>query len=40
MPHSETMLDVRGTRMELIFEGHDNPECGGISELQVFAAAA
>jgi hypothetical protein len=48
--HTETILlpgddpdvvvnpNVPGHAVHLVFESHDNPDCGGISELRVFAS--
>ena len=48
--HTETILmpgedpdvviapNVLGHSVHLVFEGHDSPDCGGISELVVLAA--
>ena len=30
-------INVKGYRVVLLFEGHDDPTCGGISELEIYA---
>jgi len=34
----DTIPNVRGHSVTLIFEGHDSPDCGGISEFRVIGA--
>ena len=34
----DTIPNVKGHSVTLIFEGHDSPDCGGISELRVIGA--
>ena len=31
-------INVKGYRVVLLFEGHDDPTCGGISELEIYAS--
>ena len=30
-------INATGKRVELLFTGHDDPECGGIAELEINA---
>jgi hypothetical protein len=36
-PNLDIPINVKGHRVVLLFEGHDDPTCGGISELEVRA---
>lgn len=37
-PNLDIPINVRGYRVLLLFEGHDDPTCGGISELEIYAS--
>ena len=36
-PNVDEALDITGTAVRLTLNGHDNPECGGFSEFEVYA---
>jgi hypothetical protein len=36
-PNVDEALDATGTSIRLTLNGHDNPDCGGFSEFEVYA---